>query len=405
MNDILNLCSTALTASTAALKNTSSNLANMNTAGYRGTRMSFASLFDAGTGSNARTANGGVMATAATLNMKPGGYVTTGNGLDLAILGNGFFVLKDADGNLSYTREGKFEWGENNKLVARDGSVVQALQNGGLVDLTYADAMTHAGQATTAITFAKAGVNVLTNAPSASPTTPQTVTAPITVFDSAGKPHELSMTFTKRSPPAGDPNPIQWEVAIKEGAIDIGSPTPAFVLKFDTVTNKPVIGGSEFEFQYKPAGLEAMTVKVDCAELKTGGGTSSISASANGQASGELQVENLTFAEDGALKLLYSNGHSAKGPSIALGMADRASDWIQVGSSRFEIAAGGSVKHGTAGEAFGKISAGQLEGSNVDVSQEFSDLIVAQRMYQSASQVIQATSTLNDALLRAAGGR
>ncbi|WP_284620594.1 flagellar hook-basal body complex protein [Aquabacterium humicola] len=400
MNDILNLCSSALVASTTALKNTSSNLANMNTAGYRGTRMSFSSLFDSGTGSHARTANGGVMATVASLNTKPGGYSSTGNSNDLAVLGAGFFVLKDAKGELVYTRAGSFEW-KDNKLVAGDGSAVQALENGVLKDITVGSLLTDPGVATTKVTFDKTGSNTLWTGQ-----TSDKYSVGVTIFDSAGGKHPLTLTFTKVTAPTGQPTSNAWKVTVLENDKDIGSPNPPFELKFLS-GGLLIDGASEMSFSYKPEGQDAMNVKVDFTGLKSLSSaiSSSLSPSADGQATGNLQLDNLVFGKDGKLQLKYTNGESADGPMLALARTERPSDWIQTGSSRFEVAVGGSVRYGTAGEEFGEIAAGQLEGSNVDVSQEFSDLIVAQRMYQSASQVIQATSTLNDALLRAAGGR
>lgn len=400
MQGIINLSNTALVASTAALTNISNNLANMNTVGYRGTRTSFGSLFDAGTQSSGGSVSGGVTANTSTLNMRAGSYTTTGNNLDLAVLGAGFFVLRDDAGHLSYTRNGQFSM-KDNKLVASNGDAVQAYGPGGaLADVTVGDLLLSSGKATTAITFGGVGLNVLKS------DKPVAYTKNVDVYDASGGKHALSLVFTPSTPTPPDPAvSIQWTVTVEEAGKSIGSPLTPFVLKFGP-DGKPLKGGESFTFDYVPPGLSPVPVKVDCsAILSLSSGTTALTPIVDGRAGGALQTADLSFDSSGVLQLLYDNGEAVQGPTLALATIQDAGDWKEVGSGRFEPVSAGAIQLGTAGGQFGTISSRQVEGSNVDMSTEFSDMILAQRMYQSASQVIQATNTLSDALLRAAGGR
>lgn len=399
MQGIVNLCNTALVASTAALKNISNNLANMNTAGYRATRTSFGDLFDAGTKSGGGTVNGGVSANTSMLNMTAGSYNTTGGNLDLAVLGAGFFVLKDNAGNISYTRDGRFSM-NGDKLVANNGSVVQAYGDGGsLIDLSVEGSQLSNGKATSAVTFDSNLPNILNSGLS------KPLNQDISVFDGAGGKHTLTLVFTPIPAIPGQPSSIQFAVSVQEAGQSIGSPKVPFSLVFGS-NGKPVAGGATFTFTYTPTGLAPVDVSVDCSAVQSlSSGTSALTPKTDGNAPGSLQRANLTFDAAGVMQLSYDNGTKQKGQTIALAMTDDVNDWKQSGAGAFEPLSPSLVRVGTAGGLFGNISPHQIEGSNVDMSSEFSDMILSQRMYQSASQVIQATNTLSDALLRAAGGR
>jgi flagellar hook protein FlgE len=117
-------------------------------------------------------------------------------------------------------------------------------------------------------------------------------------------------------------------------------------------------------------------------------------SSQDGHAPGNLS--KVTFNERGVLVATYSNGQTLEGARLLLGRFTTPDAVEEVGSNQFAEANGIAWETGGAGEGpFGSVRAGVLEVSNVDLSREFSDLVVMQRGYQAASQVI---STANDML-------
>jgi flagellar hook protein FlgE len=115
-------------------------------------------------------------------------------------------------------------------------------------------------------------------------------------------------------------------------------------------------------------------------------------ASQDGYAAGVRTDQSID--SDGTIKLYYSNGQTADGPRLALANFRSASELEEQSGSAFALKQGGEVEYGHAGDAtFGTLRAGHLEGSNVDLAEEFGNLILMQRGYQASSHVI---STAND---------
>jgi flagellar hook protein FlgE len=124
-------------------------------------------------------------------------------------------------------------------------------------------------------------------------------------------------------------------------------------------------------------------------------GTSSTLAVAqtDGHAAGILTGE--TFDSTGTLTLSYSNGQTTKGGQLALATFTSPDDLAAISSNEFTLAAGGAAQVGVAGAgAFGTVQSGEVESSNVDLSSEFSALVVMQRGFQASSEVISTASDM-----------
>jgi len=120
--------------------------------------------------------------------------------------------------------------------------------------------------------------------------------------------------------------------------------------------------------------------------------------SQNGVAAGSLT--KATFDENGALQLTYSNGKTVSGPSLALAWFDDLQSLRLTANSLFVNDTGQVPTIGTASQGvMGRIVAGRVELSNVELTGQFTDLIILQRGYQASSQVVSVANEMIQQLL------
>ncbi len=123
-------------------------------------------------------------------------------------------------------------------------------------------------------------------------------------------------------------------------------------------------------------------------------GTLSTLALGSNDGFGAADLSSATFDSTGTLILTYANGQTVKGSRLSLGRFDTTSAVGSLGDNEFEALDGRAWHTGTAGGAFGNVRSGKVEISNVDLSQEFSDLVIMQRGYQASSQVITTANEM-----------
>jgi flagellar hook protein FlgE len=365
------------------LRTISNNTANLNTPGFKSSSMQFADMFSANNGMATGSHNGqqgfGLNALGTTLNFKQGQLQTTGNDLDLAIDGDGLFTLRTADGGLRYTRAGQFKFDANGAMVSStSGEAVMGRDaNGNLVQVTINALKSSAAKATANIAFSG-------NLSSA--VTTQTVGG-LTVIDAAGTSYTLSARLD-----ADTANPGSWTVTVLDGATTVGTGT----LKF--INGQPDPANSHVAVTFNPVGQAPVPLTLDFSSNVTSSGTSTTStlAMASQDGFGPGGLGKATFDETGVLMLTYSNGQTARGPRLALGRFNSPDSIRSVGDNEYDVGDGSAWQAGVAQEqGFGTIRAGMVEMSNVDLSQQFSDLVIMQRGYQACSQVV---STANEML-------
>jgi len=362
----------------------SNNVANLNTPGFKASHLQFADLFSGNGASNSQggvpTKDGtgiGVNTLSTTLSFTQGEFRQTGNSLDLALNGDGLFVERNDAGELRYTRAGQFEFNSDGILVDRsDGSHVLALDDTGkLTEITVATLKSNTPKATATVNFQG---NLSTDA------TADFVVDGVNVFDAAGGQHTLKLSFHKEAT-AGT-----WTVTVNDGTTVVGSGQVKFV------NGVPDPAASTLQLTYKPDGVAEMPLSFD---FQTGvtsfaAGTTSTLAFAKQDGFGAGSLTSATFGDDGKLALTYSNGQTAHGARLAIARFDTTDGLQSVGGNKFASQDIGSMHIGAAGsDGFAKVSSGVLELSNVDLSQEFGDLIVTQRGYQASSQIV---STANE---------
>lgn len=380
MFDTLFIGTSGLLSNAKGLRVVGNNLANVNTPGFKGSQLQFGELFEQGggvqSGTQQETHGTGVTSLSTQVLFRAGTDQSTGNALDLSIDGNGMFTVKQDD-QLMFTRVGDFRFDSNNVLTNSAGDKVQMLDSQGkLADVTLAGLEHNPAKATSVInvtgnltsTVAVPAVNAALNG--------------LTVIDAAGGSHSVNLSFK-------DLGSGSYTVTVTDGATG-GATLGTGTLKF--AGGFPVPGSSTISFNYSTTDVPAFAVQLDFSNTQTGIAATALSMkSQDGYLVGVRTDQSI--GADGTVKVSYSNGQTATGPRLALAEFQTESDLLQVGGG-FEMKQGAVVHYGHAGdEAFGSLLAGHREGSNVDLAEEFGNLILMQRGYQASSHVI---STAND---------
>jgi len=312
----------------------------------------------------------------------------TGNDLDLAIDGQGLFALRDANGSIRYTRAGQFQFDTDGTLVSRaDGAAVMGMgDDGQFTPLSISGHMFSQGTPTTRLKFSGLLLNDASTAIDVP--TPSGTDSLIDIVDATGTRHALGMRLTRMESTDGT---VPMTVELMDGTTVVGSGSIVFS------NGAPTPESSLVAMTYAPPGKPAMNLTLDFSadvSFFAGQATTLKVDSQDGAPPGSLTT--VGFASDGTLSLTYSNGQSAEVGRLALGRLDSPDALALVGDNRFEVVNSAAWHIGAAGEgAFGSLTAGSVELSNVDLSQEFSDLVIMQRGYQASSQIV---STANEML-------
>lgn len=364
------------------LRTISNNTANINTPGFKSSSLQFADMFStnnsvAGGGSNTGQLGFGLNSLGTSLNFNQGQLQNTGNDLDLAVDGQGLFSLRTADGGVRYTRDGQFKFNSDGVLVSStSGNAVMALDGtGSLAQISIANLKGNPAKATSTVLFSG-------NLSSAATT--YTVGG-ITVIDGAGTSYTLSARLD-----AVVGTPGSWTVTLLDGATTVGTGTIAFI------SGQPDPAQSRVAVTFNPAGQAPVPLSLDFSKNVTssGTGTTSTLSMASQDGFGPGGLTKATFDAAGVLLLSYSNGQTVRGARLALGRFNSQDAIGSVGNNEFEVKDGRAWQSGAANEqGFGSVRAGMIEISNVDLSQQFSDLVIMQRGYQACSQIV---STAND---------
>lgn len=367
-----------------SLNTVSNNVSNMNTPGFRGGDAFFANIND---GRGVRIAGEGMRTSSGDIRQ-------TGNATDLAVDGEGFFMLRDGEGNLHYTRAGQFRFNEDGLLVDTvSGFEVMGLDAGG--NLTPVDFDSYRAIAAEPTTR----VNIAGNLAPGSTTT--TVNA-ITVYDTAGAAHTLSATFTNNSSAAAG----SFLVTVKD---ESGAVVGTGELRFRS-DGTPLAGFNAITLNLAYNGA-AQAVVVNFGTPGALDGATSLSGMATNLATrgidghGVLGVTDLSFDEKGVLQLVYSETEKRQGPQIALAAFSNEGALHMTGGRFVSGAADSEREIGRPGEGrFGDIAGGSLEMSNVDLTQEFADMIIIQRGYQASSRVMTVSNEMLEQLYNSTRG-
>jgi len=407
------MSSTAMSSAITGLNNfqkmldvVSNNIANVNTAGYKHSKVNFQELYAqtfrpaAGPsaplgGSNAVQVGLGSSLASIDSVMTQGILEITDNPTDLAISGEGYFVL-GTNGNDVYTRNGHFLLDAAGAIVDGAGRPLQgwAADSAGSLNLAtiptgiripFGDSMTAQPTANMKMVGNLDGSQAL-YAAGPPPTGGRFVTE-ATVYDSLGQDYRIQVTFAKVATPPGAAAAWDWSADL--GAVNLGTGTTAFDPNGRYLASASTPSPS---FTLTPTnGAAPVVVATDFStvtQLVTPGRSTVAGGSQDGYPAGSLS--NFSIDRNGLVVGRYTNGLTKNLAQVALAYFANPQG-LERGGGGLLVETGNSGKPqlGAPGsDALGELTAGALEASNVDLSKEFTQLIQAQRAFQANSRVI-----------------
>ncbi len=443
-----NTALSGLSAASTDLSVISNNIANVATTGFKFSRSEFGDIYAVSPFGNSPTSYGnGVQIDNISQQFTQGNFDFTDNSLDLAVSGQGFYVLNQGltGTDFVYSRAGEFGVDEDGYISTNDGAYLQAFP----VDSTSGTVTSTSLNAATAIqlpastgsplasTEIEIGLNLDSTATALNPalfdpTASNTYTnsTSSTVYDSLGESHVLTYYFIKDLPRAatvaepaptnllgGDPN--QWQmftyldganVPVNGGTAIASTGSAAdglFPAQFnfnadgtlastspDPITNVNVA---------LPNGATDLQLAHDFANNTTTQFATNFSVhtlNPDGYTTGRLS--GLDISEDGLIRASYTNGISNPIGKLALADFPNSQGLKNVGSTSWvETTQSGAVIAGEAGSGrFGLIQSGALEASNVDLTQQLVNLITAQRNFQANARSIETSNTLTQTIIQ-----
>ncbi len=399
-----NIALTGLDAANQDLSVTSNNLANVATTGFKGSRAEFGDLFASSQAGVSATAVGnGVAVTEMAQQFTQGNVETTGNNLDLAISGNGFFTLSQK-GALAYTRDGQFQTDQNGDVITASGANLQVypplatggFNTGGLQNLQ----LTTSESAPQATGSAQITANLPANAapPTTavfSPTDPTSYnnTTSLTVYDSLGAAHTATMYFVKSA------TPNAWSTQLYVDGNAVGTPQGLTYSNTGALT-APANGKVTFPAYTPATGAAAMNMTFDYSKTTQYGDTFGVTAvQQDGFTTGKLT--GVSIDSTGVVQARFTNGRSINLGQVAMANFANPQGLQQLGNATWaQTNASGSVVNGVAGNSgFGTIQSGSLEDSNVDTTAALVDMIKAQRNFQANAQMIQTDNQITQTVI------
>lgn len=383
------------------------NVANANTTGFKGSRAEFGDVYAASMIGAPGTAIGqGVRLRGAIQYFGQGNISFTGNALDLAINGKGFFQLADTGGAYSYTRAGSFHLDRDGYIVNTEGLFLMARgadANGAItggigpirIDTSYA-------QPNPTSVF-NANLNFDARVPetdtswsliggvpdpagyNSSTTTP--------VYDSQGNPHEMTLYYSKQDPTT---NPNTWTVRIMiDGAVQS---TETLTFNDDGSYNSP----ATINLTWDPAGgaTPGQAITIDLSKSTQYGSDFAVNSMfQDGFSTG--QILGVDIDQEGTIFARYSNGQSRSIGQLVMANFANEQGLQPLGDTAWAdtFASGPPVVGAPGTSGLGTIQSGALEESNVDLTEQLVKMIVAQRNFQASAQTIQTEDTITQTII------
>jgi flagellar hook protein FlgE len=385
---------------------TGNNIANVNTVGFKGSQTVFqdtlsqviraggAPAADRG-GTNPAQVGLGVKVAAITTNWTQGATQSTGRSTDFMIEGDGFFVTRGTGSEQLFTRAGSFDFDGAGKLVTPDGSILQGWMalpdgtvnpNGPIGDLSVPyGQLVNPSPSTSGVIEGNLPSEAAIDVP---------LQTGITMFDSQGVAQKVFYNLTRTAPNT-------WTVEVRHENNDVLLSVPGVTFDDDGNLLSPATGVLPTfnpNVDILPAGQYPSwdeDVEINISGLTQYGGSNTLGApEQNGYALGSLQ--SFQLGADGTIMGVYSNELRQPIGRLALASFNNPGGLEKAGNSSFRVGVNSGVAQvGTAGVGGrGALMSGALEMSNVDLAEEFTGLIVAQRGFQANSRVITSSDEI-----------
>ncbi|MCU7936379.1 MAG: flagellar hook protein FlgE [Candidatus Thiodiazotropha sp. (ex Dulcina madagascariensis)] len=412
-----------LDAASTDLEVTGHNIANSSTVGFKESRAEFADIYANSISDVSSSVPGrGVRVTRVAQQFAQGSTEFTSNNLDLAVNGEGFFVMQNSDGDLSYTRAGAFTVDRDGNVVDHTGSRLQVFprigttgnlfNTGDTADLNL-PVVSGAPQATTNID-ATLNLSAAETVPAVllDPTAPTFTFPPdplsynhstaTTIYDSLGTAHTATMFYSKVAN-------NQWNAFTFVDGVNVTVGGNAFADVQFTTSGALDVGVGDVDATghvtldlFTPSGgaadITGMTFDYNSA-TQFGSSFAVNELTQDGFTSGRLS--GVEVDGTGVVFARFTNGQSDALGKIALARFNNNQGLRQVGDTSWvESFASGDVQMGEAGtSSYGLIQSGALENSNVDLAQQLVNLITAQRNFQANAQVITTADAVTQAVI------
>lgn len=430
-----------LNANGNALSVIGNNVANLSTIGFKSSRSVFADLISSSLGGagGAIQTGLGVSLNGVQGNFSQGSLSTTSNALDLAIDGNGFFVLRDTSGAPFYSRAGQFHLDAQNRIVDPSGFFLQGYQvnASGLITASIGGVTL---PTTTAPPNSTTTVDIGANLNSQSATSTFSLADPngtsqfstsFTVFDSLGNGHLLTTYFSKTAANTWDYNIVgstnevvtaNYDVSninASLGLVRLASGTLTFatsgaldtesvITSYDSGTPAGTAGGvvGQAQIDFVGATTDQLITFDFGTSVTTDGGagvdlttqfgspSGLVQQTQNGFSAGALQA--FSVETNGTINGRFSNGQVRPLAQLALARFPDPLGLVRTGKNTFaESGTSGQPLVGPATSAgLGRILSSTLELSNVDLGESFIEMIAAQRGFQANSRVITTSDDI-----------
>ena len=391
------------------------NISNINTVGYKSQKVGFSDLLSQNIssasgasgnmgGTNAKQIGLGTQVSSIEMTMNPGSSQYTGNDTDVALGGEGFFIVQGSTPeDRKYTRAGNFGVDTAGNLVV-NGMKVCGYEPGAtkLTALNIFDETPGDGKKYNLAQQKTSKASLMGNLDSSKSTvaSPTAVTSTMTVYDSLGVSHEVALTFTNT------PATQSWTVTGTIDGTGTVTPTPATVTfnAAGTMTapaaplhtlslSVPITGGATTP-QTVTVGMSGITGAASAT------GTSSVRvADIDGYASGTLK--DFSIGADGVITGSYSNGQKKSVGQLVVATFNNPAGLEKIGDNLYDrtMNSGEPAPETPGSGQAAKLTTGALEMSNVDLANEFSEMMITQRAYQANSKIITTSDTLMETLI------
>ena len=380
------------------------NVANASTVGFKGSRAEFADVYASSMGGSAATNIGiGTNLAAVSQQFTQGNISVTNNPLDVAINGNGFFRMS-TNGTVTYTRNGQFHLDDNGYLVNSSNQNVTgypASSSGGVttsspvnLQVSSADIDPQVSTKATALVNLDSRQAASTATFNMTDSTTYQGATSLSVYDSLGNAHTLSMYFVKNAANS-------WDVYGANDGVQIGA-TPLTTVNFtssgaiDTATttmpislNLPVTSGAS-----------NINMTLDLSGSTQFGSVFGVNKlTQDGFASGKLT--GYAIGADGIITGRYSNGQTRAQGQIAMSSFTNPQGLTSLGNNQWaETAASGPPMTGAPSSGtLGVLQSGATEDANIDLTAELVNMITAQRVYQANAQTIKTQDSVMQTLV------
>jgi flagellar hook protein FlgE len=397
-----------LEADSVALNTIGNNLANLNTTAYKGQTTSFEDLFyqqigQSGSG-DAIQVGAGTKVSGTSTDFSEGTLLpdSNANPTDMALSGSGFFLVNQ-NGVQSLTRAGNFQISSNGSLITQDGQQVMGYpaangvvnQNGALQPIVIPVGATEGAQATQ-------NISVTSNLNSGA-TVGTTFTTPVTLYDSLGQSQQATISYAKTGT-----NTWSYSVTLPTGAA-AGTPvnnTGTLVFGSNGNLTSPTGTVAGISFPGMADGASNLTFNWN---LNDSSGNPTLTQLASANTNGPQQQDGFTSGNyqtisvdsSGVITAQFSNGQSSTVGQLAVASVANVQGLVATGGNNFTTtAASGQATAGIAGTGGrGTVEDNALEQSNVNISTEFSNLIVAQRAFEANSKTVTTFDTISQDVL------